>query len=261
MASTEHTELPWTWLGRASYADAWRLQELAREALIADEGAPERLLLVEHPPTVTVGRSGDTTGLLIPPEILAARGIALERSTRGGHLTWHAPGQLVAYPVLHLRRRGLGPREHVAQLIGAVCTWLGGLGVDATWRADAPGAWVLAPPLHRVLDESAEAPASAPAHRRSQPGSDESGGQEPRPRKIASVGVHVHRDVTAHGVAVNLDIDLGGFAVIRPCGFTADVMTSVARERGSSPTVAEAAPSLAAAIAAAYGLAPVRASE
>lgn len=213
--------LHWSWLGRLGYAAAWGAQERARDDLLHEPGAPERLLLVEHPPTVTVGRNGDTAGLLLTPAVLAARGIALERATRGGHLTWHAPGQLVAYPILHLRRRGLGPRDHVQRLVEAACGWLAALGVPAGWREDAPGAWV-----------SAGAVA----------------------RKIASVGVHVVRDVTAHGIAVNLDVDLAGFSVIRPCGLSAEVMTSVARERGASPAVADAAPGLAAAIAAAYGM-------
>lgn len=216
--------LRWTWLGRIAYADAARVQEHAREALLAGRG-PERLLVLEHPPTITIGRNGDRTGLLAGAEDLASQGIQVEQSTRGGHLTWHAPGQLVAWPVLCLRRRRLGPREHVVRLASGIAAWLRGLGVPAAWSDAEPGVWTEGRP----------------------------------PRKIASVGVHVHRDVTAHGAAVNLTVDLRGFAHIRPCGLAADVMTSVERELGDAPEVEAAAPALALAIAAAYGMAAVEA--
>ncbi|GMV43969.1 MAG: hypothetical protein AMXMBFR64_56850 [Myxococcales bacterium] len=212
--------LHWTWLGRIAYADAARLQEHARESLLAGRG-PERLLLLEHPPTITIGRNGDRAGLLASDKDLARQGIVVEQSTRGGHLTWHAPGQLVAWPVLCLRRRRLGPREHVMRLASGIAAWLREIGVLARWSDAEPGVWT---------DGSL-------------------------PRKVASVGVHVHRDVTAHGAAVNLSVDLRGFAHIRPCGLAADVMTSVERELGHAPEVEAAASGVAAAIAAAYGMA------
>jgi lipoate-protein ligase B len=197
------------------WEEADRLQAAVRAQLLASEDAPERLLLLEHPPTVTIGRHGDLSHLVESPEGLAARGVALVHASRGGHLTWHGPGQLVCYPVVHLRRRRIGPREHVERLAASVVAWLHELGLEARWRDDAPGVWVGEPPL----------------------------------RKVASVGVHVHRDVTAHGVAVNVSAELAGFRLIRPCGFAPDVMTTIAREIGHAPPLAEAARGLAEAFA------------
>lgn len=208
-------------LGLVPYARAMEVQEAARAALQGSPEAPDTLLLLEHPPTITVGRHGDRSHLVQAPEALAAAGVELVQSTRGGHLTYHAPGQLVAYPILNLSRLRIGPKEHVERLCGVVVDWLAEHALAAVYRDDAPGVWVL--------------PDAA--------------------RKVASVGVHVQRGVTAHGVAVNLTTDLRGFERLHPCGFSAAVMTSLFEETGSSPLMEEASGSFARVFARSYGYA------
>jgi lipoate-protein ligase B len=194
------------WLGRVGYRDAVVRQEASRDALINGTGAPS-IYFLEHPPVVTIGRNSNEGDLLASPGILAAHGIAYEETSRGGQLTYHGPGQLVVYPVVSLTDLRLGVNKYVRALSTAVTDWLRPFGLQGTWRDDAPGVWV---------------------------GSD--GG-----RKIASVGLHVRRNVTMHGIAINLTTNLEHFALLRPCGFGADVMTSLVQEGGPSMGVRQAA--------------------
>jgi len=185
------------WLGRVPYADALALQERAVAQRSKGLG-PDRLLLLEHPPVVTFGRSGRPEHLRSSPEALAARGIEIHHVARGGDVTWHGPGQLVGYLVLDLRARGETDVHLLLRRIeGALAQALVALGLRP---ATLPG-------MTGVFLEGAQPP-----------------------RKIASIGVGLRGWITWHGFALNLTVDLAGFADIVPCGLHGVEMTSVARE-------------------------------
>ena len=193
------------WLGRMPYRAAWALQkELA--AARADDRVGDRLLLVEHEAVLTLGRHADEGHVLASAEVLAARGVELIRVERGGEVTYHGPGQLVAYPILALSRRGLMLRPLVRALEAAMIETCAALGVDA-WRRDGhPGCWV---------------------------------GDAEAPRKIGALGIRVERGVSYHGVALNIDPDLRDFDLIEACGMPGVVSTSIAAElgrRGEAPS-------------------------
>ncbi len=179
--------------------------ELMRDLAAAKAREPldDLLILVEHEPVFTLGVRAAERDILVPPELLAREGISLCRVERGGLVTYHGPGQLVAYPILDLRARGLGPRELVAGLEEALLAFLAEFGVTGRIHPDHPGAWV---------------------------------GE----KKIASIGVAVRRGISFHGLALNLDPNLGHFGLINPCGLTSQVMTSLAQLTGGAPPVAEA---------------------
>lgn len=188
-------------LGRVSYAEG-----LALQRRICDERrrgvVPDTLLLLEHPPVVTLGRSSDERHLLVSREALAARGIEVHEVARGGDVTYHAPGQIVGYPIVDLAARGMAD----------VHLWLRRL---EDWVGDAAAAlgvrWRRQPGWTGVF---VEAPEGA------------------RPRKLASIGVGLRAWVTSHGFALNADLDLAGFDAIVPCGLSEVEMTSLARELG-----------------------------
>ena len=186
------SRLEWCFLGRVGYDDARRLQEhLAAERVAGTIG--DRLLLLEHPPVVTLGRHAPD------PFAAVARGDAPlppvpVRVGRGGGATYHGPGQLVAYPVVALRSGGRGVRRFVAALEESLCDVARLSGVAAVRRAGLPGAW---------------APGESP-------------------RKLGSVGIGVRRGVTLHGAALNLArSSVDGFRGFDPCGLAGVVATSV----------------------------------
>jgi lipoyl(octanoyl) transferase len=185
--------MPWPvpqWLGRLDYRWALRLQRARRRSVLAGT-APEALWMLEHPAVVTLGKRGGEV-LALPP------GVPVVPVERGGLATVHLPGQLVAYAVVDLARRGVGVRDFVWCLEQGVCDYLAELGVQAHRRPGAPGVWV---------------------------GDD----------KIAAVGIHVRRGVTLHGLALNLDPDLAAFQWIVPCGLVGTGVTSVRAIRGGAP--------------------------
>lgn len=182
--------------GRVEFDDAWE-----RQRRLADEvrgGADAVLLLVEHPPVFTLGKNADEANLLNPGNI------PVRRIDRGGDVTWHGPGQLVAYPILSLRERRLGVRGHVEALERAIVAVAADFGVTAAPKAGCVGVWT------------------------------EKG-------KLASIGIRVASGVTQHGAALNVDPDLASFALINPCGVKGGVVTSLAVEAGRRVTLAEAA--------------------
>ncbi|MCG8589645.1 MAG: lipoyl(octanoyl) transferase LipB [Proteobacteria bacterium] len=187
------------WLGSVAYE---RALELQREAVAARRAGRQgdRLLLLEHPPVVTLGRSAKPEHLLLSPESLAARGVELHEAQRGGDVTYHAPGQLVGYPILDLRARGT-PDLH-------------------RYLRD----------LETVLIEVLEA-FDVPAGRVEGWTGVFARGATP-PRKLASIGVGVRGWVTFHGFALNVSLDLAGFESIVPCGLHQVEMSSLARELG-----------------------------
>ena len=126
------------WLGRVAYRDAWDLQKALAGARAADE-VPDQLLLLEHPPVLTLGRQADYAHVLAPAAMLEARGIEVIRVERGGEVTYHGPGQLVAYPVVRLSDRGLYLREYVRALEAAMADTCAAEGVLAGRREGHPG--------------------------------------------------------------------------------------------------------------------------
>jgi lipoate-protein ligase B len=181
-------------LGRVEYGRALKLQrELWR--LRAEDAIPDFLVLVEHEPVITLGRSAKVSNLLASEAELARRGVALYRVERGGDVTFHGPGQLVGYPVFKLAQGLVGVRWFVERVEAGLCIALGELGVKAGLRPGHIGVW---------CDE----------------------------RKIASIGVAVKRRVTFHGFALNVAVDLDWFQLINPCGMPEVTMTSVGREGG-----------------------------
>ena len=179
-------------LGRIAYleADAW--QRAAAEAV--RRGGLERLALVEHPPVITLGARADRAHVLVSDSVLAQRGASIAEADRGGDVTFHGPGQLVAYPILDLRARGLRAADYVRTLERTASETLATFDIEATRRAGTPGAWV-------------------------------------GDRKIAAVGVRIDRGISRHGLALNIDVDLGWFDLIVPCGIEDAGVTSLAAER------------------------------
>lgn len=215
------------WLGRIGYRDAWDLQKRLA-AVRADGRIGDQLLLLEHPPVLTLGRQADDAHVLAPPALLEARGIELLRVERGGEVTYHGPGQLVAYPIVRLADRDLLLRPFVRALEAAMSETCGEYGVTAGRRDGHPGCWV-----------------------------DPDG---PLPRKIGALGIRVERGVTYHGIALNVNVALADFDLIDPCGMPGLRSASIASELGrrtelpSTEAVASAAgrfaPAFARAIAA-----------
>jgi lipoate-protein ligase B len=181
--------------GRREYGDS--LQEMRRLRAARHRGEiPDTLVLVEHPPVITVGVQGQAGDVL--PD-----GIPVFDVERGGHSTYHGPGQLVGYPIVDLTPRGRDVRRYVRDLEEVIIRSLAELSIAAGRVDGQRGVWV-----------------------------------DSR-RKIASVGVAVEEWVAFHGFAVNVATDLSVFRSFRPCGLPGEVMTSVARERGGHATVEE----------------------
>ena len=194
------------WLGRMAYREAWDLQRRLAAAR-ADGEIGDRLLLLEHPAVLTLGKHADEAHVLASPAELARRGIEVVRVERGGEVTYHGPGQLVAYPIIALSRRGLLVRPLVRALEAAMIGTCEAFGVAAGRRDGHPGCWC-------------------------EP-------EGPTPRKIGALGIRVERGVSYHGIALNVDPDLADFELIDPCGMPDVESTSIARElelRGATTT-------------------------
>jgi lipoyl(octanoyl) transferase len=199
-------ELVVQWLGRLEYRAAWERQlELvaARDAGTASD----TLLLVEHDPVLTLGRNALPEHVLATDDELKRRGIEVIRVERGGEVTYHGPGQLVAYPIVRLRERGVLLRPLVRALEGAMADTAEAYGVEATARAGYPGIWV-----------------------------DVDG---PNPRKLGALGLRVEKGITFHGIALNITTRLGDFGLIEPCGMAGLDVTSIVRELGLGGRAAE----------------------
>jgi lipoyl(octanoyl) transferase len=198
-----------TWVGRIGYRDAWQLQkDLVAER--ADGLIEDRLLLLEHDAVLTLGRQADDAHVLATPRQLSRRGIELIRVERGGEVTYHGPGQLVAYPIIRLGDRGLLVRPLVSALEEAMIQTCATLGVETYRRDGHPGCWV-------------------------------EGSKGGPPRKIGALGLRIERGVSYHGIALNVDPDLRDFDLIDPCGMPGLVSTSIAEELGRTaepPTTA-----------------------
>jgi lipoate-protein ligase B len=215
------------WLGRADYRSVWAIQkELAAARAAGTIG--DRLLLVEHPAVLTLGRHADESHVRATADELAGRGVELIRVERGGEVTYHGPGQLVAYPIIALTRRGLLVRPLVRALEAAMIETCAAFGVTADRRDGHPGCWIV-------------------------PDGDDR-------RKIGALGIRIERGVSYHGIALNIDPDLDDFALIDACGMPDVVSTSIAAESGrigglrSTATIADAAGLFAVAFAGQIGV-------
>ena len=194
------------------YAVALGWQHATAEGLRAGGAAPgrqaaEAVALIEHTPVYTMGARGGRASVRGPVQALRA---PLIDTDRGGDITWHGPGQLVAYPILHLRRRGLSAGEYLAALEGTLIDTLGAFGIHGALIAGRRGVWV---------------------------GND----------KIAAIGIRIQGSVSMHGVALNVAPDLDWFAPIVPCGIEDAGVTSMARVLGAAPAIADVAAALRAA--------------
>ncbi len=195
-------------LGHVAYAEAWALQNRLAEERGA--GGVDRLLLVEHPPTYTLGSAGHGDYVLLPPDELARRGIEVLRVDRGGDVTYHGPGQLVGYPILQLERDNLRTDVvgYVRKLEQVIIALLADYGIAAKPIKGLTGVWIDTP--------AGEA-------------------------KIAAIGVKINvRAVTKHGFALNLNTDLSYFDGIIPCGIRDKGVTSLAALLGAPVDEADA---------------------
>jgi lipoyl(octanoyl) transferase len=171
------------WLGRVPYEPTWRAMQAFTDARTADTA--DEIWLLEHDPVYTLGMSGDRA------HVLFAGDIPVVQIDRGGQVTYHGPGQLVVYPLIDVRRAGLGVRDLVTALERATIDYAATLGVVAECRAAAPGVYV-------------------------------------NGAKLASVGLRIRRQGSYHGLALNVDMDLEPFSRINPCGYAGLQMTQLA---------------------------------
>lgn len=203
------------YLGRVDYESAWALQERVQERLIQAKrqtpptAVPHVLLLVEHPPVYTLGKSGDAEHLLLTEEQLAARGASFVHTNRGGDITFHGPGQLVGYPLLDLDRFFTDIGRYLRTLEGIIIDTCAAYGLEAGRVDGRTGTWI---------------------------GPDGHGPE----RKICAMGVRCSRWVTMHGWAFNLNTDLSYFDDIVPCGIADRGVTSLQRELGHPVDVSAA---------------------
>ncbi len=209
----------YAWLGRVEYREAWDYQrELARRRALGE--IPDTLLLLEHPPVYTTGRRGPGANLRLPESDLGA---PLVESDRGGDITFHGPGQLVAYPIIDLRAAGLTVVSYVRALEETIIRTLRAYGIEGQTECGMTGVWV---------GES----------------------------KIAAIGVRVGKPagaaggwVTGHGLALNVDVDLAWFERIVPCGIADRGVTSIQALTGSAPPIANVAGQLTANLGDVFG--------
>ncbi len=187
-------------LGLTPYGTALQLQRTLMELRKADR-IGNTLLLLEHPPVITLGRNAQLNHVLAPPEFLAQRGVELFDIDRGGDVTFHGPGQLVAYPIFDLRsfEPRIGAVEFVRRLEEVLIRTCGDFGIGTQRIKGLTGVWTYA------LRNKPEA-------------------------KIAAIGVHISGGVTTHGFALNVSTDLDFFSLIVPCGITGRPVTSMQRE-------------------------------
>ena len=190
-------------LGATPYLEAWDLQRSLAGA-VSQEAIPETIVLLEHPPVITLGRRTEEGELHVPKNAA----VEVVETDRGGKSTYHGPGQLIAYPILDLNRHGRDVKKYCRDLEEAIIRTVGALGIEATRIDGLTGVWLERPP-----------------------------------RKICSIGIHISRWITTHGYALNVDLDPAPFSDwITACGLEDAAFTTVARELGRSVTVDEVRP-------------------
>lgn len=203
-------------LGQVPYLEAWKLQRSLAGG-VSQGAIPDTVMLLEHPPVVTLGRRAEPSELHVPE----GAEVEIVETDRGGKSTYHGPGQLVCYPIFDLTRHGQDVKRYCRDLEEALIRTLATVGVEATRLDGLTGIWIERPP-----------------------------------RKIASIGVHISKWVTTHGYALNVDLDPAPFTEwITACGLEDTAFTTVARELGRPVSVDEVRPHAAAALEEVFGLA------
>lgn len=214
-------------LGRMAYAEALGLQRAAAHARISGVLPEDLLLLVEHPPVVTLGRGTKPGHLVASEPQLRDKGVELFEVERGGDVTFHGPGQLVGYPVIDLKRHRQDLHWYLRQVEESIIQAMASYGLPGLRNKGFTGVWT----------------------------SGVSGGDGTRLRKIASIGVHARDWVTWHGFALNVTTDLSYFDLIVPCGIGDVTMTTMERELGTSfPGSDAVAHNVAASVSRVFGL-------
>ena len=203
-------------LGTVDYAEAHRLQRELQTKRIAGE-IDDIVLLLEHPPVLTLGRSAKEQHIIAAPEVLAARGISVHEVGRGGDVTYHGPGQLVAYPIIDLKPDRRDVRKYMWSLEETMIRTCADFGLSADRVEGLNGAWI-------------------------------------EDRKVGAVGVRISRWVTMHGLALNASSDLSHFELIVPCGITDKAVTSLSAELERTVAVPEVLDPLVAHFAGLYGV-------
>jgi len=183
------------WLGRVDYEPTWRAMQRHTDERGPD--TPDEIWLLEHPPVFTLGLAAD------PSHVLAPGDIPVVQIDRGGQVTYHGPGQLVAYPLVDVKRLGISVRGLVTALERAVIDYVAGFGITAVGRRDAPGVYVAG-------------------------------------RKLAALGLRIRRHASYHGLAMNVDMDLAPFSRINPCGMAGLEVTQLKDLGGPADVMAVA---------------------
>ncbi len=202
-------------LGLRSYAPVHSLQKQAVER-VRTNTAPEVLILVEHRPAITLGRRADASNIILDSGTLNELGIEVHRIERGGDVTYHGPGQLVAYPILRLHEHSLGASDYMHRLEDVVIATLADFGIQGGRREGYIGVWV---------------------------------GQD----KVCALGVRIMRGVTMHGLALNVDPDMSHWATIVPCGIRDGGVTSLCALLGNAPAMGHVKERLLVQFAASFG--------
>jgi lipoyl(octanoyl) transferase len=205
-------------LGSVDYATALQLQQRLI-ALRKENAIGDALLLLEHPPVITMGRNAKSANILVSTQQLAAKGVKVFECDRGGDVTFHGPGQLVAYPIFDLRallsadpgRKTMGAVEFVRRLEDVLIQVCASFGLATGRISGLTGVWT----------------------------------SQPERAKIAAIGVHISRGVTSHGLALNVNTDLTYFGLIVPCGINSRPVTSMQKELGLSMSMALVADAVA----------------
>ena len=192
------------WRGRERYSATWEHQLELHAARRAGE-VLDRLVLVEHNPVITLGRQGDLANMLLSEELLAQRGVDFHRVERGGDVTFHGPGQLVGYPIIDLRARGISVRELMRGLEEALIRTLAEYGISAGRQEGLTGVW---------LGDS----------------------------KLAALGVAVKNGISFHGFALNVATDLSFFEMIVPCGIIDKRVASISSITGGDVSIDDVRP-------------------
>lgn len=195
---------------RIDYEKAWAEQRALQRHLIENEG-PDTLMLCEHNPVITIGRSGNRSNVVASTTELEARGVSTFEVERGGDVTYHGPGQLVAYPILDLNRHRRDVGWYMRSLEEVIIRTLQEFEIKGIRFPGRTGVWTQ--PIENVIDFSGIEPSVLP-------------------RKIASIGVRISRWRTLHGISLNVGDCREGFRLINPCGFTDIEVTSIEQELG-----------------------------
>ena len=207
--------LPWSWIGRVGHADAVAAMEARRAEILAGRDDRQAILLCEHDPVITLGRSADRAHVLLGDAALASAGIALVAASRGGDVTYHGPGQVMVYPVVRLARGLVAFLAQVAGVLAEVAAELGAPGAE--WRRSPAGLWL-------------------------------------GDRKLAACGLHVRRGVAIHGFAFDVSTPPEAWRAIVPCGLAPGVTVSLDQAiGGGAPSVAEVAARIGPRLVAALG--------